>query len=76
MDKELSDDDKELIREIFEEEVVPKLKHLHARIGNLNCDFAGERFKHWTMQFRDRGSDFDIIDFEYDEDGTGIDLDV
>ena len=72
----LSDNEKELIREVFDREVVPKLKVLHARVGNLNCEFAGERFRHWSIRFRSAGSDFDIVGFEYDEDGTGIDLDL
>jgi hypothetical protein len=28
------------------------------------------------IQFRSRGDEFEIVDFEYDEMGAGIDLDV
>lgn len=74
--KELSDDDRELILEVFEREVVPKLKNLQARLGTLNCDFAGDEFRHWAVQFKSMGSDFSIVAFEYDEDGAGLDLDL
>ena len=74
--KELSDDDREFIREIFDREVVPKLKNLQARLGTLNCDFAGDEFRHWSVQFKSMGSDFGIVDFEYDEEGAGLDLDL
>ena len=47
-----------------------------ARMGNLNCEFAGERFKNWNIQFKSIGSDFEIVEFEYDEEGDGIDLDL
>ena len=73
---ELDDDDKTHITDIFFEEVVPKLRKLGARLGNLNCDFAGEEYRNWTILFRSIGSDFKIVDFEYDEDGEGMDLDL
>ena len=73
---ELSDEDRGYIRERFHEEVVPKLNKLSARLGTLNCEFAGERYKNWTLQFKSRGNDFEIVDFEYDEEGAGIDLDM
>ena len=74
--RELSDEDQEHIRAVFHEEVVPKLVKLDARLGSLCCEFAGEQFKNWTIQFKSVGDDFEIVDLEYDEDGTGIDLDV
>lgn len=73
---ELDDDDKTRITDIFFEEVVPKLRKLDARLGNVNCDFAGEKYRDWTILFRSIGSDFEIVDFEYDEDGEGMDLDL
>lgn len=76
MDAALSDEDRSHIRERFLEEVVPKLKRLHARIGNISCGFAGSQYENWVIQFRSRGSDFEIVDFEYDEHSTGIDLDL
>ena len=76
MGYELSDEDQEQIRAVFHEEVVPKLMKLGARLGSLSCEFAGEPFRNWTIQFRSKGDDFEIVDFEYDEDGAGIDLDL
>jgi hypothetical protein len=73
---ELSDEDQGHIRTVFHEEVVPKLMKLGARLGSLSCEFAGAQFKNWTIQFKSVGDDFEIVDFEYDEEGAGIDLDV
>jgi hypothetical protein len=72
----LSDEDKGYIMDLFYDQIVPKLIRLHARNGMVGCDFAGPRFKHWQIQFRARGRDFDIVDFEYDESGSGLDLDI
>jgi hypothetical protein len=74
--KELSDEERDHIREVFYDEIVPKLKKSHARLGMLNCDFAGEQYKFWNIQFKSVGSDFDIVEFEYDEEGCGIDLEM
>ena len=73
---ELSDEEMDHIRGIFHEEMVPKLQKTHARLGLLNCDFAGKQFRHWSIQFRSIGNDFEIVEFEYDEEGCGIDLDL
>jgi hypothetical protein len=73
---ELSDEDQGHIRTVFHEEVMPKLMKLGARLGSLSCEFAGAQFKNWTIQFKSVGDDFEIVDFEYDEEGAGIDLDV
>ncbi|MGD8229557.1 MAG: hypothetical protein PVH82_18165 [Desulfobacteraceae bacterium] len=73
---ELSDDDQAHIRTLFHEEVEPKLMKLGARLGTLSCEFAGARFKNWTVRFRSVGNDFEIVEFEYDKDGAGIDLDL
>ena len=73
---ELDDVDKAYITEIFFEDMVPKLIKRDARIGNLSCEFAGEQYKNWNIRFRSRGQDFDIIEFEYDEEGNLIDLDL
>jgi hypothetical protein len=75
-DPELSDEEKYRIREIFFHEVVPKLIRLHARTGIVSCDFAGPEYRSWQIRFRSRGSGFDIVDFEYDEEGAGLDLDL
>lgn len=73
---ELSDEDQEHIRTVFHEEVAPKLMKLDARLGSLSCEFAGGQFRNWTIQFKSVGDDFQIVDFEYDEEGAGIDLDL
>jgi hypothetical protein len=72
---ELDDDDKAFITEIFFEEVVKKLKRIDARIGTLNCDFAGDQYKNWNITFKSKGPGFEIVDFEYDEDSYGFSLD-
>ncbi len=74
--RELSDDDQEHIRTLFHEEVAPKLMKLHARLGTLSCEFAGEQFRNWTLQFKSVGNDFEIVHFEYDEDAVELDLDL
>ncbi|MGD8983450.1 MAG: hypothetical protein PVI53_05470 [Desulfobacteraceae bacterium] len=73
---ELSDDDQAHIRTLFHEEVTPKLIKLGARLGTLSCEFAGKQFKNWMIQFKSVGDDLEIVEFEYDEDGAGLDLDV
>lgn len=73
---ELDDYDKAHISEVFSEQVVPKLLNLHARLGTLNCDFAGEQYKNWNIHFKSKGSDYEIVAFEYDEETCGIDLDL
>ena len=74
--KELSDDDRIYIRDTFFREIVPKLRKLDARLGTLNCEFAGKRYGNWNIRFESAGSDFDIMEFEYDEEGLGLDLDL
>ncbi len=70
------DDDKAFITEIFFEEIVKKLQRMDARIGTLNCDFAGHQYKNWNIQFKSKGQGFEIVDFEYDEDSYGFCLDT
>jgi len=72
----LSDEEKGHITDLFYEQIVPKLIRFHARNGVVGCDFAGFRYRHWQIQFKSRGNDFEIVDFEYDEEGCGIDLDI
>ena len=76
MNAELTDEEKIEIQEIFSVEIVPKLKKLDARRGTISCEFAGPQYANWMIQFRSRGEDFEIVDFEYDEEGAGIDLDL
>ena len=73
---ELTDEEKSEIQEIFSEQIVSKLRKLDARLGTISCEFAGPRYAKWMIQFRSRGEAFDIVDFEYDEEAAGIDLDV
>ncbi len=72
----LSEEDKLEIMDAFSEKMVPKLKKLNARIGSLNCTFAGPRYKHWLIYFKEAGSDFEISEFEYDRDSRDLDLKV
>lgn len=74
--RELRDEDLHHTRAAFHERLVPKLIKLDARIGTLSCEFAGKQYKNWTIQFRSVGSDFEIVDFEYDEGAGNIDLDL
>ena len=73
---ELDEEDKAHIADIFLEEIVPKLRKHDARLGNLSCGFAGEQYRYWTLQFKSVRSDFEIVEFTYDEEGDGIDLDL
>ncbi|MBN1833881.1 MAG: hypothetical protein JW896_17395 [Deltaproteobacteria bacterium] len=71
---ELDEEDKDLIRTVFDDQVVPKLVRLNARLGNLSCAFAGKEFEHWTIEFRSIGDSFEIVSFDYDEEASGLDL--
>ncbi len=73
---ELDQDDMAHIASVFEEEMVPKLQRHHARNGVLSCEFAGRAYTCWMLRFRASGKGFDITGYEYDEDGSGIDLDL
>ena len=70
----LDDEDRIHITEVFHEDVVPRLMKMDARIGNINCEFAGEQYRNWVIEFRSNRSGFEIVDFEYDEDSRGINL--
>ena len=72
---ELDDEDKVYITEIFFEKIVTKLQRMDARIGTLNCDFAGDQYKKWNIHFKSKGQGFEIVDFEYDEDSYSFSLD-
>jgi hypothetical protein len=71
---ELSEEDKLHIREVFAEEIEPRLIRMQARIGTLNCDFAGEKHKDWILYFKSNRSGFEIVDFEYDDSSRSIKL--
>jgi len=72
--QELDDDDKARIADVFDEDIVPRLMIMHARSGNINCDFAGAEYKNWVVEFRSTRSGFEIVDFEYDEDSRSFEL--
>ena len=72
----LTDEEKSEIQQLFSEEIVPKLRKLDARLGTISCEFAGPQYAKWMIQFRSRGDEFEIVDFEYDEMGAGMDLDL
>ncbi len=73
---ELDVEDRAYIGELFHHEIVPKLRRLDARIGVVNCSFAGEKYKNWNIVFRSDKSGYEIVDFEYDEDSDSINLDL
>jgi hypothetical protein len=74
--KFLTMDERMHIMDRFHQEIVPKLEKLHARLGTVNCDFAGEQFEKWSIRFRSSGSGFQVEDLEYDEDACGLELDL
>lgn len=71
---ELNDDDKMHITEIFHEDVEPRLMMMHARLGTINCEFAGKQYKNWVIEFRSTRYGFEIVDFEYDENSRSFEL--
>jgi len=73
--RELSDEEMAMIRDLFHEQIVPKLKRLDARLGNIDCSFAGEEYKNWVIGFRSLGSEFEITEIEYDPEADVFDLD-
>ena len=73
---DLDDNAKIMISEVFYEEITPKLSKLGARIGMVNCQFAGSEYSNWNIRFKSAGTDFYIDDFEYDADGASNDLDL
>ena len=72
--QELDDDDKAHIAEVFDEDVAPRLMIMHARNGTINCDFAGQQYRNWVIEFRSTRFGFEIVDFEYDEDSRSFEL--
>lgn len=74
--QEISEHDKLQIRAAFSEIIAPKLRSLGARTGTLNCEFAGPRFKNWTIHFQSNREDFVITEFEYDGTSDHLDLEL
>ena len=73
---QLSEDEQAHLQAVFHEEVAPRLARLDARIGTISCAFAGEPFRNWNVVFRALASGFEILEFEYDEAGADLDLDL
>ena len=71
---ELSDDDRMHITEVFYDDIEPRLMKMQARIGTINCEFAGEQYENWVIEFRSTRSGFEIVEFEYDENSRSFDL--
>lgn len=74
--RELSAEDKEHIMLLFFDEMVPRLLRAGARIGALNCTFAGEAYRNWNLLFSSAGSTFQLDGFEYDETACEFSLDL
>lgn len=72
--RELEDDDKVHITEIFEEEIAERLLQMDARSGNISCEFAGSQYRNWVLQFKSSRWGLEIVDFEYDEDTRSFNL--
>ena len=70
----LDENDRLLITEIFYDDIEPRLMKMQARAGTLNCEFAGEQYRNWVMEFRSIRSGFEIVGFEYDENSRSFDL--
>jgi len=73
---ELNADDEALIMQLFYERMVPLLERADARIGTLNCRFAGDAYRHWNLHFCSAGSSFQITGLEYDETSDELSLDL
>ncbi len=74
--QQLTQEDLEEIHEAFYQSVVPKLQRLGARLGNIDCSFAGPQYKNWVATFVSQGDDFQITAVEYDPDANTLDLDL
>lgn len=74
--QELSYEERERIKDLFFSEIEPKLKKIDARLGNINCGFAGEEYHNWVIEFKSVGDGFEIVNIEYDPDADTIDIDL
>ena len=74
--QELNVDDEALIMDLFYERMVPLLERADARIGTLNCRFAGDVYRHWNLHFCSAGSSFQVKGLEYDEASDELSLDL
>jgi hypothetical protein len=72
--RELDDDDKIHITEIFQGDIAARLMQMDARSGNISCEFAGPQYRNWVIQFKSSRWGLEIVDFEYDEDIRSFNL--
>ncbi len=72
--RELEDDDKVRITELFEDDIAAKLMQMDARSGNISCEFAGPQYRNWVVQFKSSRWGLEIVDFEYDEHTRSFNL--
>ncbi len=72
--RELDEDDKSHITEVFHADIAARLMRMDARIGNICCEFAGSRYRHWVLEFKSSRWGLEIVDFEYDKDARSFDL--
>ena len=72
--RELENDDKVHITELFEEDISARLMQMDARSGNISCEFAGSQYRNWVLEFKSSRWGLEIVDFEYDEDTRSFNL--
>jgi len=72
--RELEDDDKVHITQLFEEDITARLMQMDARSGNISCEFAGAQYRNWVLEFKSSRWGLEIVDFEYDEDTRSFNL--
>ena len=72
--RELDDDDKVHITEIFQGDIAAKLMQMDARCGNISCEFAGPPYRNWVIEFKSSRWGLEIVGFEYDEDTRSFNL--
>ena len=72
--RELDDDDKIHISEIFQGDIAARLMQMDARSGNISCEFAGPQYRYWVIEFKSSRWGLEIVDFEYDEDTRSFNL--
>ena len=74
--EELPDEEITYIRDLFFSEIEPRLMKIDARMGNISCAFAGEKYCNWIIEFRSLSNGFEIVDISYDPDADTIDIDL
>ena len=72
--RELDEDDKFHITDVFHGEIAARLLRMDARIGNICCEFAGPQYRNWILEFKSSRWGLEVVDFEYDEDARSFDL--